>query len=69
MNNVNNYFYCYSIKLLQFLKINGFRYEYTNMNPKTNKSYWIFIRTPELMKEITNFTNEKQKYLGLTRNS
>jgi hypothetical protein len=55
-----NMFYCYSMELFHFLKTNGFYYLFRDKNPSTNKIYWVFERTPEFLKALTFYTNNKK---------
>lgn len=44
----NNLYYCYSCRLKDFLKSQGFRYETKGIHPKTNKPFFIFMKSKEL---------------------
>lgn len=59
--NQKDLFYCYSINLFHYLKVNGFYYLYRGYNPRTQKNYWIFEKTPEFLEALTEFTNNKKK--------
>ena len=54
-------FFCYSLNLFHVLKANGFYYLIRDKNPSTDKVYWVFKRTPELLDLLTIYTNNKNK--------
>ena len=43
------FFYCYSPVLKCALLKNGFSYLHKGLNEKTNKSFWVFDNTPDLI--------------------
>lgn len=49
-------YYCYSIKLFHFLKVNGFFYIYKEKHHTTNKFYWVFERNEELDQALTEYS-------------
>lgn len=59
--NKNPYFYCYSIKLKDFLKMNGLQYirrgKHTNGN-----YYWMFAKS-QLLNDKLLLWNEYKKFL------
>lgn len=44
----NKFFYCYSIKLKDFLKSQGLNYITKALNPKSKKPYFLFEKSLEL---------------------
>lgn len=48
----SNLFVCYSLPLRDFLISSGLRYEIIGLNPKTHKTFWVFIRCNELNKKL-----------------
>lgn len=64
MKDIKNFkkedlFFCYSMNLFHFLKANGFWYLYKDVNPSSNKYYWVFERTPEFLQALTIYGNNK----------
>lgn len=45
----NKYFFCYSYKLKLFLKSLNVRYELSGNNNNTDKPYWVYLRSDELL--------------------
>lgn len=65
----NKYFYCYSLKLKNFLKLQDIRYYYEAKHSNGNR-YWIFISSDELNEALTDWNKYKQifyKERGLYR--
>lgn len=60
--NTDDLFYCKSIRLFHFLKVNGFWYIYKESIPNTNKYCFVFERTEEFEAALTHFTEEKRKH-------
>lgn len=54
-------FYCYSLSLFHFLKANHFFYLFKDKKLDSDYYYWAFVRTPELMKAVTIYTQNKKK--------
>lgn len=44
----NKYFYCYSIKMKDFIKSQGIDYITKALNPKSQKPYFMFNKSKEL---------------------
>lgn len=44
----NSYFFCYSINLLRFIRNNNIENVAKGINPKTNRTYWMFERNSKL---------------------
>ena len=44
----NQYFYCYSVKMKDFLKSQGLNYITKALNPNSNKPYFMFDKSKEL---------------------
>ncbi|HFK1549174.1 TPA: hypothetical protein ACGXMZ_005099 [Bacillus albus] len=63
--NLEKYFFCYSINLLEFLRFEkGERFICTAFHDKTMKRFWLFERTEELNQLLVEYT-ERSKALGL----
>lgn len=45
---MNEFFYCYSTKLHDFLRINQQRYICAGLNENTMRKFWQYRRTEEL---------------------
>lgn len=56
------YFYCYSIKLKDFLKMNGLRYEVRRKHPNGNY-YWTFKKSKVLDDALAGW-DEYKEYFG-----
>lgn len=50
---------CYSLKLRDFLKDNGVRYELCALNPNNQKMFWIYIRNDSLDALLTKWSERK----------
>ena len=57
----NKFFYCYSVKLKDFLKSQGFDYITKALNPNTKKPYFMFDKSKELDFAIEKWNNIKIK--------
>lgn len=44
----NGYFYCYSVKLKDFLKSQGFKFITKGLHPKSGRPFFIFEKSQEL---------------------
>ncbi|KAA0770787.1 hypothetical protein DN392_22750 [Bacillus sp. BB51/4] len=63
--NLEQYFFCYSTNLLEFLRFEkGQRFICTAFHDKTMKRFWLFERTEELNRLLVEYT-ERGKALGL----
>ncbi len=54
-------FYCYSIKLKDFLKSRGFKYINKSVNHSSGKPYFTFQKSDELTKAILLWNEIKFK--------
>ena len=54
---------CYSLRVLAYLKKNGFFYIDKGVNPSTNRTYYRFEITDELDEALQQFTANKKKYM------
>lgn len=45
---MSKYFYCYSVKMKNFLKENGLEFINKSINLKTNKPYFLFEKSKKL---------------------
>lgn len=57
-------FFCYSITLFHFMKVNGFWYLFKDKHPTSDKFYWVFERTPEFMEALTFYTSMKNEAIN-----
>jgi Domain of unknown function (DUF5659) len=55
----NKYFYCYSVRLKDFLKSKGFNYITKALNPNSKKPYFLFEKSEELDKAIIRWNEVK----------
>ena len=51
-------FPCYSIPLRDYLSEHGIKYELVGLNPNTNKMFWVYIKTPELLKYLIKWSDK-----------
>lgn len=59
---MTNYFFCYSVKMFQFLKhVKGFQFICYAKHDKTDKPFWLFERTQELNNALTEYGQVKDK--------
>lgn len=62
MVNDNEYFYCYSMKLFKFLRMDrGISYICSGLHEKTLQKFWQFKRTEDLNKALVEFS---QRHYG-----
>lgn len=57
---MNEFFYCYSWPLKEFLINNGQNSVVAGMHPKTNKKYWVFEGTEKLNSLLTEWKLRKK---------
>lgn len=57
---MNKYFYCYSVKMKNFLKENGLEFINKSINLKTNKPYFLFEKSKKLDELILMWNNIKK---------
>jgi hypothetical protein len=58
----DNFIFCYSPKVMNYLRHRGCHYICKSNHEVTNSPYWLFMRTPdveELMTEYRNAQNRK----------
>jgi len=55
----NKYFYCYSIRMKNFLKSQGFNYITKALNPRSNFPYFMFEKSKELDLAIEKWNKVK----------
>ena len=63
-----NVFYCYSPTLCSELRRIGERYINRGTNPSTNRDFWVFLYTPELVKYLDERPKQTRKYRKNERN-
>ena len=61
--NTEDYYFVKSIRVLHFLKANGFSYVYKETIPNSDKYCFVFKKSPSLLKAMDFFMQEKRKYL------
>jgi len=49
-------YYCYSINLFHFLKLNGFFYIYKEKHHETGKFYWVFEKTESFRDALDEYS-------------
>ena len=57
----SKYFYCYSYRLMCFLKSYGFRYITKGMNRNSNSTYYMFYKSNDLDTAISIWNTIKFK--------
>lgn len=55
----NNIFYCYSCKLKDFLKSQGFRFITKGLHPKSGRPFFMFEKSNELDLAINKWNELK----------
>ncbi len=60
----NKYFYCYSYRLMCFLKSYGFRYITKGTNYNSNSIYYLFLKSNDLDNAIAIWNTIKFKLKG-----
>lgn len=63
-----NVFYCYSPTLKKELNGIGERYINKGTNPSTNREFWVFLYTPELVSYLDNREKTKYRYKNNHKN-
>lgn len=58
----NNIFYCYSVRLQNFLASMKFQYVSISINHNTNKKYWTYIKSEKLDSAIQMYNSIKHSY-------
>lgn len=48
---------CYSVDLRDFLYKNGVKYEICALNPNSKNMFWVYFRTDELDKLLTQWSD------------
>lgn len=51
---------CYSLNLREFLYNNGLRYKLAALNPNSKSLFWVYVKTDELDKLLTEWSENKQ---------
>lgn len=65
MANMENYFFCYSTNLHEFLRYEkGIKFICQAKHIATDKVFWLFERTEELKLAISEY-NEQGRQLGI----
>jgi len=55
----NKFFYCYSVKMKDFLKSQGFNYITKALNPNSKRPYFMFNKSQELDSSIQKWNSLK----------
>jgi hypothetical protein len=55
----NKYFYCYSVRLKDFLKSQGFNYITKAINPNSKRPYFMFEKSKNMDMAIEKWNNIK----------
>lgn len=58
---MNNFYYCYSPFVKQFLVEKGIKYITASFNNVTNSVFWLFERSDELDNALTTYHKIKNK--------
>lgn len=58
--NGNSFFYCYSIRMKDFLKSQGFAYITKGLNPNTKSPYFMFEKSCKLDEAIKKWNSLKK---------
>lgn len=56
-----NYFYCYSYRLMYYIKANGVNYINYGFNKNNHLKFYLFERTKELNEILTEWSKLKEK--------
>ena len=58
---MSKYFYCYSYKLMKFLRLQDEVYIFKGKHPNGN-SYWVFTASDKLNEKLSNWEIYKQTF-------
>jgi hypothetical protein len=58
---LKEFYTCYSINLMRFLKAHGFSYISRGVNDRTGRTFWVFEVTPKLSEALTNWSKNSKK--------
>jgi hypothetical protein len=47
---------CYSLKLRDYIMSNGIRYKLIGLNPTSKAPFWVFIKTDDLSKCLSDWS-------------
>ncbi len=50
---------CYSLKVRDYLRENGLRYELVAENPNSHKIFWVYVRNEKLDKLLAEWSIKK----------
>ena len=51
---------CYSVPLKNYLAENNMRYELSGKHPVTDFMFWVYVRTEELNKYLSNWSRSNK---------
>lgn len=60
--NEQRKFYCYSIQLKNFLKLQGLNYEYKSRHKKSSNTFWVFSSSSSLDEALEKWNTYKQTF-------
>lgn len=60
--NEQRKFYCYSIQLKNFLKLQGINYETRGRHRKSNNQFWVYSNSSALDEALENWNKYKQTF-------
>ncbi|MGY3314660.1 hypothetical protein ACV242_003156 [Peribacillus simplex] len=55
MTTVKDFFFCYSRRVMMYLKSVGFAFLLCAYHETSLQKYWMFVRTPELSKALGSY--------------
>ena len=56
------YFYCYSIQLKNFLKLQGINYAWRGRHKKSNNQFWVYPNSSTLDEALNNWNTYKKTF-------
>lgn len=59
-NKMKRLYCCYSVDLRDFLYKHGVKYELCALNPNSKNMFWVYFRTDELDKLLTQWSERKE---------
>ena len=57
----SNLFPCYSIPMRDYFTSKGIKYELVGLHPKSHDMFWVYIKTSELEKAMTEWSFGNQR--------
>lgn len=56
---------CYSIKLREFLFVNGLKYKLAALNPNSHKLFWVYIKDEKLDRLLSEWSKKNNFYVQI----